>query len=222
MNPSKRRGVFVVSLLVLGLVAFAGLTSQVLAKGGKGLSFIKENGEPAGDEPIDQLISFVNEQLELQGANYRLGGVWMFTIGTGRPANRRLQRGTRWVPADPRRALRSTGTEDLTYMLDSSDLTIDVLPGDSEAAVDASFDTWSAAPHTFLDLVKVADDGLNHDFLDNFPAVPFFPPCPFPAIFDFTALPPNADMSRSTIIKSSCDSSANTKASGPSPVARTE
>ncbi len=191
MNPKWRR-IFVISLLMMVLAAFAGPASPVVAQNGEGPSLIKENGKPTSGEPIDQLISMVNDQLELRRAPYRLGGVWMFTIGAGRPANRRLQRGTRWVPADPRRAAQSTGTKDITYVVDASDLTTDVPTVDAEAAVDASFDTWSNVPNTFLDLAKAADDGLNHDLLDNIPADTSL--CTFPGIVDIAALDPNADV----------------------------
>lgn len=149
---------------------------------------------------IDPFFDPVNAELERMGSNLRVAEVWMFTIGSGRPANRILQLGTRWVPADPNRAAQSTGTEDLTYVVDVSDLTVDVPAVDTEAAIDAAFDTWSGVHNTFLDNVKVADDGLNHDFLDGVPILPFvtcastpFQPAPL-GILDFAALAPNADI----------------------------
>ncbi|MFQ5694717.1 MAG: hypothetical protein ACE5HB_01875, partial [Terriglobia bacterium] len=191
MNCIKGNLLYVVLLAASLLVA--GSTAPAWAQKPDDLALIKENGDPAGDEPIDLLIAQVNSELERRGAPYRVGGVWMFTIGAGRSPNRRLQRGTRWVPGDPRR-FWSTGTEEINYVVYMSDLTLDILPAQSEAALDSSFGTWSNVKNTFLDLVKVADDGLNHDFLDNFPAVPSFPPCTFPGILDLAALDPNADI----------------------------
>lgn len=150
----------------------------------------------AAEEPIDRIMAAVNLQLEAQEAPYRLTGVEMFTIGRGRPANRILQQSRRWVPGDARRSAQSTGTEDVTYVLDLSDLTGDQPAASVEAAMVSSFDTWSGVKTSFLDFVRVADDGLNHDFLDAVPADPLVTcaTSPFPAIFDVTALAPNADV----------------------------
>jgi hypothetical protein len=151
---------------------------------------------------IDPYFDPVNDFLKQSGASYRVAEVWMFTIGAGRPDNRILQLGTRWVPADPNRAAYSTGTEDLTYVIDLSDLTTDVAPAAAEQAIVNAFNTWSAVPHTFLDNVRVADDGGNYDFLDGVPADPFatcitgagpFLPAPL-GILDLAAGAPNADI----------------------------
>lgn len=121
---------------------------------------------------IDPYFAPVNAELARRGSPHRVSEVWMFTNGLGRPENRILQRGTRWVPGDPNR-IWSSEDEDVTYVVDQSDLTADVAAAAAEAAVDASFDTWSDVANTWLDNVKLVDDGANRDFLDGVPALPF-------------------------------------------------
>ncbi len=105
------------------------------------------------------------------------------------------------MPGDPNR-FWSTEDQDITYVVDQSDLTTDVGAAAAEQALDDSFDTWSDVANTWLDNVKLADDGLNRDFLDGVPALPFltcttdagpFLPAPL-GIVDLAALNPASDV----------------------------
>lgn len=184
-------------LFAIAAIAACSESPQDVSTTGDELALARAKGER-----IDAYFDAANVELARQGANYRLSGVWMFTLGNGRPSNRILQRGTRWVPGDPNRAAQSTGDEDVSYVVDVSDLTSDggLTPAEVEQAIDDAFDTWSDVPNTFLDNIKFADDGMNHDFLDGVPTDPFttclvtpFQPPPL-GIVDITALAPNADI----------------------------
>jgi hypothetical protein len=148
---------------------------------------------------IDPFFDPVNEALVDMGSPYRVAEVWMYVVGAGRSDNRILQVGTRWVPGDPNR-FWSTEDQDITYVVDQSDLTTDVGAGAAEQALDDSFDTWSDVGNTWLDNVKLPDDGMNRDFLDGVPVNPLvncaatpFRPAPL-GILDFAALNPASDI----------------------------
>lgn len=146
-------------------------------------------GGPASfDDNLEKQIHAINDYLARKGANYRVAEVAAFTIGVGRSPVRILQRGTRWVPNDPRRTWNTaTNPEDVAYTFDVSDNTLDPLTvNESAAAIDAAFQSWSDVPHSYLDFESFLDGGGNYDLLDNVPANPFID-CAggvFPAIVD--------------------------------------
>lgn len=148
-------------------------------------------GGPASvDDNLEKQIHAINDYLAREGADYRVAEVAAFTIGVGRPPVRILQRGTRWVPNDPRRVLEwntATNPEDVTYTFDISDNTLDPLTvNESATAIDAAFQSWSDVPHTYLDFESFPDGGGNYDLLDNVPDDPFVDCAggPFPAVVD--------------------------------------
>jgi hypothetical protein len=90
------------------------------------------------------------------------------TIGMGRPANRILQSGERWVPNDPRRNANGTN---LTYLVDRSDgnTTSGLTSAQTEAAIDGAFAAWNSNKCLKkLQLVKRQDQGVDPDIFDSF------------------------------------------------------
>ncbi|MDX1745120.1 MAG: hypothetical protein R3324_04220 [Halobacteriales archaeon] len=137
---------------------------------------------------LERRIRAINDFLAREGSLYRVSELSAYTVGVGRPPVRILQRGTRWVPNDPRRTWNTaTNPEDVTYVFDESDNTVDPLTvSESSVAIDAAFQSWSDVPHSYLDFESFPDGGGDYDLLDNVPDNPFVD-CAnslFPAVID--------------------------------------
>lgn len=149
---------------------------------------------------LDDRLRALNDQLAAAGRPYRISELAMYTVGLGRSPVRILQRGTRWVPGDPRRVWNTaTNPEDVTYAFDESDNTVDGLSvAASQAAIDAAFQSWSDVPRSYLDFESVPDGGGNYDILDAVPGDPFndcagFDGSDLSPIIDFGASGPYTD-----------------------------
>lgn len=106
-------------------------------------------------DPIEQLQATVNRSLEEAGSDLRISDIWLFTVGTGVDANRRMRTGSRWVPLE------------LSYVLDESDFTEDLGATDVETALMASYTRFDAVDNTPLQTTRIADDGTNFDVFDG-------------------------------------------------------
>jgi hypothetical protein len=102
-----------------------------------------------------QLMQQVNARLEAGGSDVRLSEASFFTVGLGTDSYRLLRIGTRW-PYDQ-----------LTYVLDSSDYTVDVPAAQTDGALVRAYDSWNAVNNTTINVSRVADDGSNFDILDG-------------------------------------------------------
>jgi hypothetical protein len=121
----------------------------------------------AGNPDLEALAQKMNAKLGAAGLAVQVGNIELFTIGNGRPGDRILQSGERFVPNDPRR--NALGTN-LRYIVrqglgtTSSGLT----NGQTESAIDAALLTWGqdscagSAP-----LVKLPDPGVDLDIADE-------------------------------------------------------
>jgi hypothetical protein len=191
--------------LAFGLSACEDAEQSPLAPAGTDIQAARVGTPVAGKgSSVDRLMESVNDQLAQRGAAYRLTGLWMFTTGWGRPDNRQLQGGTRWVPGDPGRAwntlwgslgyLQDPG--DVTYAVDAADLTSDVSPGDAMDAIDAGYETWNGVENAFVDFAKMPVPPGNFDQLDAVPADPLTTCATgfFPAIVDPSAAGPIVDV----------------------------
>ena len=122
---------------------------------------------PTGDPAVLAKMSEINEELAKQGHNIAVAAIKFYTIGWGRPENRILQTGNRWVPNDPRRLAQGI---DITYLVDQSDGdTNGLVNAQTEAAIDRALDTWNTdRALRKVNLVKQPDLGYDPDILDYF------------------------------------------------------
>lgn len=104
---------------------------------------------------VERLADAVNAVLAAGPGEMRLTGVWMFTVGRGLDPYRRLRTGARWPVST------------VEYILDASDYTGDLPPGDVDAVLEASYDRWNEVARSALTAVRGVDDGGNHDVLDG-------------------------------------------------------
>lgn len=129
---------------------------------------IAKNSNPAeeGDPEVIALMHEMNEQLSARGLNVLLVQLEFFTIGPGRPIDRILQAGERWVAYDTR---RSAQDDDITYLVDQSDgaTSSGLTHLQTEAAIDEAMATWdNSRALRKVDVVKRVDSGADPDILD--------------------------------------------------------
>ncbi len=123
-----------------------------------------EEGEPH----VLAAMHAINDELAAAGYNLAIQEIHAYTIGVGRPSNRILQNGLRWVPNDPRRLAQGT---DLTYLVDLSDgaTTSGLTSAQTEVAIDSAMTTWNFEPcMSAVNIVKRADLGADPDIFDFF------------------------------------------------------
>lgn len=128
----------------------------------------------SGDPQILAVMGQLNQQLQVQGFNIRVGEVELFTIGRGVPVTRTLRNGSRFVPNDSRRL--ADGNK-LRYLVDSTadspvrgNTTSGLSHVETEAAIDAAMETWEAQ-HCLQNVViekRLVPDGVDPDVLDSF------------------------------------------------------
>jgi hypothetical protein len=102
-----------------------------------------------------QMIEQANEQLAATGSNLRIVSAHFFTTGQGVESYRRLRTGTRWT------------FENVSYVIDGSDMTTDVPAAQSIAAIQNGYASWNAIANTDITTNQVADDGTNFDVIDG-------------------------------------------------------
>ncbi|MFQ5528104.1 MAG: hypothetical protein ACE5GX_17840 [Thermoanaerobaculia bacterium] len=139
-------------------------------------------GQPAGvagegDPETLAMMHAINDQLAAAGMGLAVEQIEFFTIGGGRPSNRIHQQPFRWVAGDPRRFAMG---DDITYMVDGSEgaTASGVSAAATEAAIDSAMATWDGERCLKkVNIIKIADDGADHDIFDSFfPPFPPFPP----------------------------------------------
>jgi hypothetical protein len=101
-----------------------------------------------------RLIEQVNARLEAGGSPLRLTEASFFTLGLGTPSFRLLRIGSRWTH------------DQLTYVLDESDYTVDVPAAQTDAALVSGYDSWNAIANVTISTNRIADSGGNYDILD--------------------------------------------------------
>ena len=113
--------------------------------------------QPADPVPAQALrmIERVNAGLAASGSPLRLTEVWFFTAGRGVDPDRGLRTGSKWP-------YNTVG-----YILDGSDYTADVAPGQVDAAMQRAYDTWNNVSKTAINAVRLPDGGGNYDVLDG-------------------------------------------------------
>ena len=96
-----------------------------------------------GDPDILAVIERINNDLELQGLNYRLAQIELYTLGWGQPTNRVLMNGCHWVPYDE---LRNAEGNNITYLVvNTLGATASGLSSsDTEDAIDRAMATWNS------------------------------------------------------------------------------
>lgn len=100
-------------------------------------------------------VDELNARLASAGSDMRLHYPWMFTIGQGADPFAQLRTGARWIQ------------NEVSYIIDASDHTMDAASADVEAALLAAFETWDAVPNASLSSVQSPDPGGNFDVLDG-------------------------------------------------------
>lgn len=164
-----RRIVLPAFLVIVALIAFAcdNMQEPVLTQDEQAPLLAPKAKVPTGDPAVLAKMGEINEELAKQGHNIAVAAIKFYTIGWGRPENRILQTGTRWVPNDPRRLAQGI---DITYLVDQSDGDTNGLTNaQTEAAIDRALDTWNTdRALRKVNLVKQPDLGYDPDILDSF------------------------------------------------------
>ena len=124
-----------------------------------------------------QMIDQANAQLAATGSSLRIVKASFFMKGHGVPEFRNLRTGSKW----PFRTV--------SYIIDGSDLTVDVPAANSAAAIVSGYNSWNDIENTNITAVQVPDDGTNFDVLDG-TFHPISGACL--SIFDITS--PNLDL----------------------------
>lgn len=156
------RVIRVLALFVFVVLLFSAVPSLTLA----------DTVDP--DAQALALMQQLNQRLEAQGLNVRVGQMELFTIGQGRPIYRLLQNPMRFVPNDAR---RHADGDRIRYLVDSTadspvrgDTTSGLSHVQTEAAIDAAMNTWQAQPclqHVTIEKRSVPD-GVDPDLIDHF------------------------------------------------------
>ncbi len=96
-----------------------------------------------GDPLILAAIERINRGLELQGLDYRLAQIELYTLGWGQPSHRVLMNGDRWIPYDP---LRFADEDNITYLVVETlgATTNGLTSSDTEDAIDRAMTTWDS------------------------------------------------------------------------------
>jgi hypothetical protein len=128
-----------------------------------------------------QMLDQANAQLEATGSSLRIVKASFFVKGQGVPEYANLRTGSKW----PYRSL--------TYIIDGSDLTIDVPAAATTAAIVNGFNTWNSVANTVITTSQGTDDGGNFDVLDG----TFGPGGQCLTLFDLSS--PNLDLSAGQI-----------------------
>lgn len=147
--------------------------SLVLALLCAGSLFAQENELTVARQMIDQ----ANAQLAATGSSLRIVKASFFVRGHGVPDFRNLRTGAKW----PYRTV--------TYIVDGSDLTVDVPAASSAAAIVSGYNSWNAVENTDITANQIADDGSNFDVLDG-----TFHPVTGQCLSIFDVTSPNIDL----------------------------
>ncbi|MHC4117626.1 MAG: matrixin family metalloprotease [Planctomycetota bacterium] len=96
-----------------------------------------------GDPRILLAMERINNDLELQGVDFRLAQIELYTLGWGQPSNRVLMNGAHWIPNDP---LRFADGDNITYLVvETLGATANGLSSsDTEDAIDRAMTTWNS------------------------------------------------------------------------------
>jgi hypothetical protein len=132
--------------------------------------------------PARLMIDQANAQLAATGSSLRIVKASFFMRGMGTPDYRHLRTGTKW----PFRTV--------TYIVDGSDMTVDVPAAGASAAIVNAYNTWNAVQNTDITAVQVSDDGSNFDVLDG-----TFHPVTGQCLSLFDVTSPNLDLSSGQI-----------------------
>jgi len=129
-----------------------------------------------------QMIDQANAQLAASGSSVRIVKASFFVKGHGVPEYRNLRTGSKW----PYRTV--------SYIVDGSDLSVDVPAANSAAAIVSGYNSWNAIENTNITAVQAPDDGSNFDVLDG-----TFHPVTGACLSIFDLSSPNLDLSSGQI-----------------------
>lgn len=110
--------------------------------------------DPVPDQAV-LMIEQLNAKLEESGSPLRLVKASFFTQGRGIDDFRRLRTGTKWP------------YNNLTYVIDGSDVTVDVPAGEVVSAIQNGYESWNAIANTSINVSQIPDGGANIDVLDG-------------------------------------------------------
>lgn len=128
-----------------------------------------------------QMIDQANAQLAATGSGLRIVKASFFVKGHGVPEYGSLRTGSKW----PYRTV--------SYVVDGSDMTVDVPAAAASAAIVSAYNSWNNVANTDITAVQIADDGTNFDILDG----TFAPNGACLTLFDLTS--PNLDLNTGNI-----------------------
>jgi hypothetical protein len=129
-----------------------------------------------------QMIDQANSELAATGSNVRIVKASFFVRGHGVPDFRNLRIGTKW----PFRTV--------SYIVDGSDMTVDVPAANAAAAIVSGYNSWNAIENTNITAVQAPDNGTNFDVLDG-----TFHPVTGACLTIFDITSPNLNLSNGTI-----------------------
>jgi len=129
-----------------------------------------------------QAIERANSQLAATGSSLRIVKASFFVKGHGVPEFRNLRTGSKW----PFRTV--------SYIIDGSDLTVDVPPAASAAAIVSAYNSWNNIQNADITAVQVPDNGTNFDVLDG-----TFHPVTGQCLTIFDLTSPNLDLNAGQI-----------------------
>lgn len=129
-----------------------------------------------------QMIDQANAQLAASGSSVRIVKASFFVKGHGVPEYRNLRTGSKW----PYRTV--------SYIIDGSDLTVDVPAANSAAAIVSGYNSWNAIENTNITAAQAPDNGSNFDVLDG-----TFHPVTGQCLSIFDLSSPNLDLSAGQI-----------------------
>ena len=132
--------------------------------------------------PALQMIDQANAQLAATGSSLRIVKASFFVKGHAVPEYRTLRTGSKW----PYRTV--------SYIVDGSDMTVDVPAANAAAAIVSGYNSWNAVGNTDITAVQVADDGSNFDVIDG-----TFDPVTGACLSLFDLTSPNLDLTAGQI-----------------------
>jgi hypothetical protein len=127
------------------------------------------------------MIDAANAQLKSAGSTMQIVGADFFTAGQGIDSYRRLRIGARW-------------THNPSYVIDLSDVGIDLPAADYETAIVNGYNSWKNIANAKIAPYRIADSGANFDVLDG-----TFHPVTGACLSLFDLTSPNLDLAHGEI-----------------------
>jgi hypothetical protein len=148
------------TLIILSIFMVLNLTTMIAAPA---FGEVGKNGHP--------LLDSINEQLELEGVNYRVDYAEYITTTDGPEFGRMIivsnrgnkQMPSHFVPYDPRR----WSSSDIYWLIDFVDgaTSSGLSPAETAAAIRRAMTTWDSVPCATIPLIEVPDYGIDWGYV---------------------------------------------------------